>query len=145
MCKFNEVHYLNVEDSDDYQLLHEDAEYGDTKIYGKFEWQGSAIIKINFILINKANSIRHLYKMHRANFCQSKNRIELHLSSDKSFTSSIDQLDTIISNNLTLAKQDRIDFCLRITSDSQTSNTRLCENDTSGDPDDKDGSILIGT
>lgn len=126
-----------------FQKIFEDDEI---IVHAKFYWNtsnNSEVYKGHFRLFNKA-VITPPYKIHNVFYCKNLSRLELRLSNHSSF-----QIENTIYDQdldgMHLGIGEQEDYWFRISFNYLICRKKVCEEGTSPIPDDKDGSILIGT
>ncbi|NQX77036.1 hypothetical protein [Gilvibacter sp.] len=126
-----------------YQKVFEDD---DVIITAKLYWKNNLkdVSRGHFRLVNK-NFAGDKYKIHNALFCNAHRMLELRLSSHSNFGASNDIFNQDL-DGMQLGIGDQQAFWFRVSVQSQTCTRPECQTpDIGGSPDDKEGSILIGT
>lgn len=152
MCNYYETNYVIINDSG-YQIIHRDQKLLDdnkgqqTIISARFNRnQIGDIETVDFKLFNvNANLGKSKYKIHFAVWCSKLSRIELHLSYHPNYKKSSYDCFSQLENEISLIKDSKLNICIRVTSNKTFSNQLVCDSGPIQSPDDKDGSIIIGT
>lgn len=130
-----------------FQLVLADINDGDINLWAKFTFNKHTdeILEADFILKN-IQSIRPRFKIHKVLFCEKHDRIEVHISHHTDFNGiEYVNLDNQKFKGLKMAEFQEVKMLIRVTPNSRISNEEWeCENIATGNPDDKDGSIIIG-
>ncbi len=130
--------------SSSYQLVFED---NTVIITAKFFWNQQNlknVIKGHFRLVNKTSHSDN-FKIHNALYCSNHDNLELRLSSHPTFGTS-NEVKHQTLDGMELGVQDEQPFWFRVSKQSLACSRPVCETPAvGGSPDDKDGSILIGT
>ncbi|WP_420379851.1 hypothetical protein [Gilvibacter sp.] len=129
----------------DYQTIFEDNE---VIILARFFWSqlnNADVHKGHFRLVNK-NFHGLKYKIHSAIYCNQHRQLELRLSSHANFGDTNNIKDQVLTG-MKLGLGDQEDYWFRISKDSLVCTRDECKKPgtVGGSPDDKEGSILIGT
>ncbi len=146
MADYKEKHEIGKE-TKGFQLVSEDIDEKDIFLWANFTFKDGTdeILETDFILKNRKN-INSRFKIHKVLYCDSYKRIEVHLSHHKNFKEvEYDAIENQSLKGLVMKEGDEVKMLIRVTPNSRISNPDWeCENLPGGNPDDKDGSILIG-